>query len=96
MILRLTSNPPGHFHKKAQLYSVNQHLMNRNKYDENISLDALRKGELAEKMLCQPGSDTSLRPGQICPACRLGRIEYNSLLNLICLNCGRVETGAST
>lgn len=37
-----------------------------------------------------------LRPGMICPRCKGKKIEYNSLLNLVCPNCGLTEAGAST
>ncbi len=38
----------------------------------------------------------ALRHGEPCPYCLIGRVEYDSLLNLVCQNCGKTQTGAFT
>jgi uncharacterized protein (DUF983 family) len=34
--------------------------------------------------------------GSTCPACKQGKLEYNSLLNLICPKCGYESTASFT
>jgi len=67
-----------------------------NNFSTSSQSNKLPKGEQPKKTLCHLDSDIALRPGQICPYCGLGHIEYDSLLNLVCSKCGRAETGAST
>jgi len=46
-----------------------------------------------------PGQNHSLRhpqPGKTCPACGLGIMDYDGLLNLICPVCGFGEGGCFT
>jgi len=42
----------------------------------------------------QPG--VSLQAGMICPRCGQAEIDYDSLLQLVCPNCGLKEAGACT
>jgi len=38
----------------------------------------------------------SLRPGELCPYCGKGKINYDGCLNLVCSECGITEGGACT
>lgn len=40
--------------------------------------------------------DKEPRSGDLCPACRDSKIDYDGLLNLTCLGCGFVITGSCT
>jgi hypothetical protein len=35
-------------------------------------------------------------PGKTCPICNVGMLDYNGLLNLICVICGYTLAGCST
>lgn len=35
-------------------------------------------------------------PGDLCPHCRNGYLDYDGLLNLVCQQCGYVLAGCST
>jgi uncharacterized protein (DUF983 family) len=35
------------------------------------------------------------RPGQKCPQCRKGKLDYDGLLNLVCPQCGHVAFSGS-
>ena len=39
---------------------------------------------------------TRLRAGIVCPFCDQEKLDYNSLLQLVCPRCGLLETGAFT
>jgi len=41
-------------------------------------------------------TQTELRSGDLCPACREAELDYDSLLNLSCANCGFVVGGCFT
>lgn len=51
---------------------------------EKSSLELLLQGKL--KPVGEPRA--ALRAGMICPACGLGRLDYNGLLALECPECG--------
>ena len=34
--------------------------------------------------------------GRVCPRCQIEKLEYNSMLQLICPRCGIMESGAFT
>jgi len=53
-------------------------------------------GQLLNRNFCSIGKGERLHPGMVCPRCRKAKIEYNGMLNLVCLNCGLTETGAFT
>lgn len=36
------------------------------------------------------------RPGELCPQCREGRLDYDGLLNLVCPKCGYALGGCFT
>ena len=61
--------------------------------------------------ICQPGSvledaaadqaprvcgSAALRYGLPCPFCKVGKVDYDSLLNLVCRNCEKTQTGVFT
>jgi uncharacterized protein (DUF983 family) len=37
-----------------------------------------------------------VRPGDACPVCSRGRMDYDGLLNLVCPNCGYTLGGSFT
>lgn len=37
-----------------------------------------------------------IRVGDICPRCQNERLDYNGMLNLVCPNCGVIESGCFT
>ncbi|MFZ3151353.1 MAG: hypothetical protein WA116_06695 [Anaerolineaceae bacterium] len=45
---------------------------------------------------CGPSNGLALRYGEPCPFCLTGRVDYDGLLNLVCLNCGKTQTGVFT
>lgn len=45
---------------------------------------------------CFQESKKHLHPGDICPNCGIGRIHYNTLLNLVCSKCNIIEAGVFT
>ena len=46
--------------------------------------------------VCSSNGSFSLRYGLPCPFCQVGRVDYDSQLNLVCGNCGKTQTGAFT
>ena len=42
------------------------------------------------------GSASELRAGDHCPHCHIGKMDYDSLLNLICPECGYTHAGCFT
>lgn len=44
-------------------------------------------------LLC---GSAALRYGLPCPFCQIGKVDYDSLLNLVCVNCGKTQTGVFT
>ncbi|MEA4958287.1 MAG: hypothetical protein VB029_01090 [Anaerolineaceae bacterium] len=38
----------------------------------------------------------ALKYGQPCPYCGSDKVDYDSLLNLVCQSCGKTDTGACT
>ncbi|HOE34261.1 MAG: hypothetical protein GX415_01150 [Chloroflexi bacterium] len=60
--------------------------------------DSLPGSKRQEKSLrvCGPSSSLSLRYGLPCPFCLIGRVDYDSQLNLVCANCGKTQTGTFT
>jgi len=38
-------------------------------------------------------SEKPLRPGDPCPRCEIGKMDYNGLLELECTHCGYVISG---
>lgn len=45
---------------------------------------------------CSPRQGIRLLYNHPCPYCGKGPVEYDSLLNLLCKTCGRVQSGAFT
>jgi hypothetical protein len=41
----------------------------------------------------QPNKSVINKAGDICPACRVGRIDYDGTLNLVCERCGWRASG---
>lgn len=39
---------------------------------------------------------TRIQAGMLCPKCHSAKLDYNGLLQLVCPQCGVIETGAST
>ncbi len=52
----------------------------------------------SEKALrvCGPSGTLALRYGLPCPFCLVGRVDYDSQLNLVCSKCGKTQTGVFT
>ncbi|HOA21204.1 MAG TPA: hypothetical protein PKL82_01795 [Anaerolineaceae bacterium] len=46
--------------------------------------------------VCGSNGFFSLRYGLPCPFCLVGRVDYDSQLNLVCSHCGKTQTGAFT
>ena len=45
----------------------------------------------------EPEQDEELpRAGQVCQKCQSGVLDYDGLLNLVCPNCGLIESGCFT
>lgn len=61
--------------------------------DDVIAKDETPQQEQNHSALC---SITRVRPGMTCPRCGKAALDYNGLLQLVCPNCGLIETGAST
>ena len=51
-------------------------------------------GELAAQAESSPKQ--GLKAGNLCPACKRARLDYDSLLNLSCPDCGYALAGCST
>ncbi|MFZ3069749.1 MAG: hypothetical protein WA110_01320 [Anaerolineaceae bacterium] len=56
-------------------------------------VDAIRAAKFGN---CGSASGMALRYGEPCPYCLVGKVDYDSLLNLFCTNCGKTQTGAFT
>ena len=66
------------------------------KLDVESKLDVTRKGD-GRWWRKGDGCEVSLRPGQTCPQCHLGRLDYDELFRLLCRQCGySPESGAFT
>lgn len=46
--------------------------------------------------VCGPSGGLVLRYGLPCPFCLVGRVDYDTQLNLVCSNCGKTQTGVFT
>jgi uncharacterized protein (DUF983 family) len=67
------------------------------KKTENSGLDSEKSDENhKEDSFCLIDPNKSLHPGMICPRCKMGKIDYNGMLNLVCSECGLTEVGAFT
>jgi len=68
--------------------------------DEKLPAQPLNQAVIPgmEKALrvCSSNGSFSLRYGLPCPFCQVGRVDYDSQLNLVCGNCGKTQTGAFT
>jgi predicted amidophosphoribosyltransferase len=49
-----------------------------------------------QSLVCWVNPKVGLKAGMLCPRCKKAIIEYNSLLQLVCPNCGLTEAGANT
>jgi uncharacterized protein (DUF983 family) len=60
--------------------------------------DVTLKDDSPQQTIEKPAvcSITRVRAGSTCPRCGRAKLDYNGLLQLVCPNCGLIETGAST
>ena len=55
------------------------------------------KSENNKLAVCrQVSPSVALKYGKPCPFCGKGPVEYDSSLNVVCLNCGKLQAGAFT
>ena len=71
---------------------------NRKKYGEWTGKDRELYNALGMELpvLLEKNESPEIRAGSVCPSCGQGKLEYDGLLNLACVNCGYAVRGCFT